>query len=89
MPETCIKGSKLSHGGIVIEGSDTVYYNGAPVARIGDKASCSRHGSTVIIDAAQTTVAADGRLVAVDGAKCACGATVYGAGFNSTFVENL
>lgn len=83
MPEVCIIGSKLSHGGTVIEGSDKTYYNGSPVTRIGDKAVCREHGTTVIVDAGQTSINVDGRLVAVEGAKTACGATVLGPGYGT------
>jgi uncharacterized Zn-binding protein involved in type VI secretion len=87
MPEVCIIGSLLSHGGSVIEGSDKTFYNGSSVARIGDKAMCSRHGQTVIIDAGQTTVNVDDRLVAVNGAKTSCGAIVLGPGYESVYCD--
>ena len=88
MPEVCVVGSKLSHGGTVIEGSDKIFYNGTQIARVGDKAVCREHGGTVIVEAGQTTINDDGRLVAVEGAKTACGATVLGPGYGTVYGED-
>ena len=45
-----------------------------PVARLGDKHDCPRHGPNMIISGGQGLV--DGRPVARIGDSCACGAVI-------------
>ncbi len=62
-----------SHGGYVMEGADTVYANGRPVARIGDKVWCSRH-KLQRIATGSGSVFAEGQGVARNGDRVSCGA---------------
>ena len=45
-----------------------------PVARIGDTHVCPRHGINAVIEGGSCTV--DGRPVAREGDKCACGGVI-------------
>ena len=45
-----------------------------PVARVGDKVDCSKHGSGTISAGGQSLV--DGKPVARVGDKCSCGGTI-------------
>ncbi|MEN3113059.1 PAAR domain-containing protein [Uliginosibacterium paludis] len=76
-PIICV-GDKTDHGGVVIEGSlfDTI--DGKPIARIGNKVTCPKHGcpSTTVIISGDVTCMFDGKAVARHGDKTACGATL-------------
>ena len=85
--EVCTIGAKLSHGGTVRQGSSDTFYNGKGIARVGDKAFCAKHRWTKIVSAGQSKLYVNGKLVAVNGAKCACGATLVSIGDKSFFVD--
>ncbi len=68
-------GDRITHGGSVVSGSGQTDVNGKPVARIGDRVVCSKHGQTSIVSG-DTSVVIDGSPVARDGDKTACGATL-------------
>jgi hypothetical protein len=53
-------GDKISHGGSVIEASPHSDIDGVGIARMGDKASCSKHG-TVTIASGDSTLIIDGK----------------------------
>lgn len=75
MPAIARQGDPTTHGGSVTVGSPNVKSGGAPVARVGDAASCPFHGPTVIA-AGSATVKANGLAVARQGDALACGATI-------------
>lgn len=79
MPLIAREGDSISHGGSIIEGSPDVYAEARAVARVGDQVLCSLHGLVAITSGA-ATVYANGRLVAVDGSLCSCGAQVIASG---------
>lgn len=62
------------HGGKVITASSTTIIRGKPVARIGDKVNCPQkdHGITTIIEG-EPSFKDQGKPIALDGHKCACG----------------
>jgi uncharacterized Zn-binding protein involved in type VI secretion len=68
-------GDKISHGGSVIEASPHSDIDGVGIARMGDKASCSKHG-TVTIASGDATLIIDGKPAARDGDKTSCGAVL-------------
>lgn len=68
-------GDKLDHGGSVVSGSADTDVNGKAVARVGDKVTCSKHGSTTIVSG-DDSVVIDGKPVARHGDKTACGGTL-------------
>lgn len=70
-----ILGDKLSHGGSVVEASPHSDSGGIGIARVGDKASCSKHGS-VTIATGDATMLIDGKPAARHGDKTSCGATL-------------
>jgi uncharacterized Zn-binding protein involved in type VI secretion len=78
-------GDKLSHGGSVIEASPHSDIDGVGIARLGDKASCSIHGSVTIVSG-DATLIIDGKPAARDGDKTSCGAVLI-AGQQSTIDE--
>ena len=70
-----ILGDKLSHGGSVVEASPHSDSGGIGIARVGDKAQCSKHGS-VTIATGDATMLVDGKPAARHGDKTSCGATL-------------
>jgi uncharacterized Zn-binding protein involved in type VI secretion len=68
-------GDSISHGGTITTGSSTKMTNNKKTARVGDTASCSKHGTVTIITGAGTTFA-DNKKVARVGDSLSCGATI-------------
>ena len=66
-----------SHGGTIIEGSDTVLTNGRRTARKDDRHSCPvrGHGVTALIPTTKT-VFVDGREIIRVGDRAGCGAVI-------------
>lgn len=60
-------------GGVVLEG----HYEceGLPMACMGDAARCNKHGMTRIAEGSGLSEI-DGRPLALDGHRCACGCTL-------------
>jgi uncharacterized Zn-binding protein involved in type VI secretion len=79
-------GDKTSHGGAVIEASQHSDSGGIGIARMGDKASCPKHGDSPIVSG-DTTMIVDGKPAARHGDKTACGAVLI-AGQQAT-VDNI
>jgi uncharacterized Zn-binding protein involved in type VI secretion len=79
-------GDKISHGGSVVEASTHSDIGGIGIARMGDKAICSTHG-TVTIASGDATLIIDGKPAARDGDKTSCGAVLI-AGQQST-IDNI
>jgi uncharacterized Zn-binding protein involved in type VI secretion len=75
-------GDKISHGGSVVEASQHSDIDGVGIARMGDKVSCSMHG-TAVIASGDATLIIDGKPAARDGDKTSCGAVLI-AGQQST-----
>ncbi len=67
-------GDKTTHGGTVLQGSQTMTAGGKSVARQGDLVSCPKcKGNFPIIDGSSIMLA-NGRGIALEGMKTACGA---------------
>ena len=68
-------GDSTSHGGKVVEACGWFTVGGIPVARMGDKCTCSKkgHNNCVIVEGDPNWVI-DGRPVALEGHKTSCGA---------------
>jgi uncharacterized Zn-binding protein involved in type VI secretion len=76
MPGPVIRlGDDTSHGGKVLEASQHSDSGGKPIARMGDKVSCPKHGNGTIASG-DTTMIVDGKPVARHGDKTSCGATL-------------
>lgn len=74
-------GDSTSHGGKVIEGSQTDICHGKPIAYIGHKVSCPKcKGVFPIVEGVQTTTIF-GKGVALAGMKTACGASLIASQF--------
>lgn len=76
MPALARVGDTSSHGGAIITGSPDLKANSQPVARLGDTLQCPTHGPQPLISTPVTNKTNQGRLLAVIGAKAACGATI-------------
>ncbi|WP_431823326.1 PAAR domain-containing protein [Burkholderia sp. F1] len=75
MPGVIRVGDRTSSNGEVLSGSETCFFMGRGVARVGDPVSCPRHGDNHI--ASGTSQAQDnGREVAQHGDACECGCTL-------------
>jgi len=70
------KGDSTDHGGIVLEGFDHANLDGRPASGIGHNVSCPKCGGTFAIVQGSSQYAIDGRPVALDGMKTACGASL-------------
>lgn len=72
-----VLGDQTSHGGVVIEASGSSASGDIRIARVGDKVTCPKrnHGTCVIVTG-DPTVIVDGKPVARDGDKTACGAVL-------------
>jgi uncharacterized Zn-binding protein involved in type VI secretion len=68
-------GDKTSHGGTVVEASALSDTGGKAIARMGDKTTCPKHGSSPIVSG-DSTLIIDGKPAARHGDKTACGATL-------------
>jgi uncharacterized Zn-binding protein involved in type VI secretion len=68
-------GDKTSHGGTVVGGATTATTHGKQVARVGDKVTCPKCGSTTIATGDNTMIVM-GQPIARHGDKTACGATL-------------
>lgn len=73
-----VVGDTTTGGGSVVSGSPFTDIDGKPVARVGDKAVCLRHGPTVIVSG-DATMLIDGKPVARHGDGLACGCTLVSA----------
>jgi len=79
-------GDSTSHGGKVLEGSQTEICHGKPIAFIGHKVSCPKcSGTHTIVEGVQTTTIF-GKGVAVAGMKTSCGATLIAGQFTDVIV---
>jgi uncharacterized Zn-binding protein involved in type VI secretion len=79
-----VLGDATDHGGKVITAAGSSDTGGRPIACVGDKVQCPNHGVTVIVTG-DSTVVIDGKPVARQGDKTACGATLISSqGFSSS-----
>lgn len=69
-------GDKTSHGGVVVSASSTFDIMGKPAALLHDSVSCPRHGNNTLVECS-AEYHENGRGIAYEGCKTACGATVY------------
>jgi uncharacterized Zn-binding protein involved in type VI secretion len=72
-------GDPNTHGGFVMTGSSTMHVLGRPVARQFDLVSCPMHGVNEIIEGSDM-LTDNGRSIALDGNRCACGCTLIAPG---------
>lgn len=77
MPAFIVLGDRTSHGGTVVEASSQTSVGNKKVARVGDKVTCPKRGhGTCEIVSGDTNLIIDGRAIARDGDKTACGAVL-------------
>jgi uncharacterized Zn-binding protein involved in type VI secretion len=82
-----LSGDCIDHGGYVIASDNSTIVNGKPVARIGDKVLCYKHGSSEIIASGKNKVTSNKKQIARIGDKTKCGAKLLG-GSRNTFAGN-
>lgn len=72
-----VLGDRTSHGGTVIEASGSSTSGEVRIARVGDNVTCPKkgHGTCAIISG-DPAVIVDGKAVAREGDKTACGAVL-------------
>lgn len=75
-------GACIDHGGFVLATEDDVFIKGQPVARVGDKVLCLRHGVTEIVGDKNVEVYSEKQRIARVGDKTKCGAVIKGGSFN-------
>ncbi|SUA43879.1 Uncharacterized conserved protein [Neisseria zoodegmatis] len=75
-----VVGDSTTHGGTVIEGSHFIMADNKNVALMGDKVHCPKcKGVFPIIEGSDRMFGADGRGVALEGMRTACGANLIGS----------
>ena len=77
-----VSGACIDHGGYILTTEDNVFVNGKPVARVGDKVLCLRHGMTEIVGDEDVQVYSGKQRIARVGDKTKCGAIIMGGSFN-------
>jgi uncharacterized Zn-binding protein involved in type VI secretion len=81
-------GDTTDHGGVVLEGTQVSDIGGKPIARVGDKVSCPKHGhgqnGIVVIVSGDPTLIIDGQPLARHGDKTSCGATLLSTQVTTT-----
>uniref|UniRef100_UPI003BEEB1FC PAAR domain-containing protein n=1 Tax=Burkholderia arboris TaxID=488730 RepID=UPI003BEEB1FC len=70
------RSDKTDHGGTVLEGFDDVDLGGQQAAGVGHMVWCPKCGGMFPIVQGSSSYAIDGRAVALDGMKTACGASL-------------
>jgi uncharacterized Zn-binding protein involved in type VI secretion len=79
-----LAGDCIDHGGYVIASDKvTTTVNGKPVAKIGDKVLCFKHGKTEIIASSNSNVLSDKKQLARIGDKTKCGAKIIGGSMDT------
>jgi uncharacterized Zn-binding protein involved in type VI secretion len=81
-----VLGDKTSHGGAVIEASNQSDSGGVPIARMGDKTVCPKHGPNPIVSG-DASLIIDGKPAARHGDKTACGASLIAS--QQATIDNL
>lgn len=69
-------GDRTSHGGTVVEAHQLLVVLGKPVAGVGHQVDCPKCSGTPVIEDGPLSATFMGVLVAVDGMKTTCGATL-------------
>ena len=74
-----VVGDRTDHGGTVLGDSPAHDVGGKPIARLGEKVDCPRHGENKIVTA-HARLSVDGVAVAVEGCETECGSRLIGSG---------
>ena len=75
MPGVARLNDEISHGGTIVEASNSVKADGRGIARLGDAVNCAIHGNQTITSASDH-VTANGRKVARLNDTISCGAII-------------
>ena len=78
-------GDTSSHGGTIVSVTTTrTYCNGILVARLGDMHACPipGHGTTPLVSSPDSTISAEGHVLATVGSVAGCGAVINSASPN-------
>lgn len=75
MPKVARLGDTSTHGGSITTSAAKSYSAGALVARVTDTLACPIHGSVPIINGSGNYIT-EGKITAVHGSLCGCGATI-------------
>jgi uncharacterized Zn-binding protein involved in type VI secretion len=78
-----LNGDCIDHGGYVIASDTSMTVNGKPVARIGDKVICNKHGKTEIVASSKTELTVGKKPVARIGDRTKCGAQLLGGSMDA------
>ncbi|MBR8056316.1 PAAR domain-containing protein [Burkholderia dolosa] len=70
------KGDTTDHGGMVLEGFGLANLNGRPASGVGHMVLCPKCQGAYPIVQGSSQYTIDGRAVALDGMKTACGASL-------------
>lgn len=81
-----VVGDRLSSGGSVLTGSPFTDIEGRPMARVGDRTTCTAHGPGTIITG-DATLIVDGSAAARHGDRASCGCWLIAGRQNLVFVD--
>lgn len=82
-----VVGDRTTGGGEVLTGAPSTFINNIAVARMGDKASCPKHGGFFAIVTGDHTFTIDGRPLARHGDSLACGCRLLASRQSMVTVE--
>ncbi|AWT13149.1 PAAR domain-containing protein [Stenotrophomonas maltophilia] len=82
-----VVGDRTTGGGEVLTGAPSTFINNTAVARVGDKASCPKHGGFFAIVTGDHTFMIDGRPLARHGDSLACGCRLLASRQSTVTVE--
>lgn len=83
-----VVGDATSSGGCVVTGSPQTDIEGKAIARVGDKATCPKHGGIFPIVSGDSTLIVDGNPIAREGDRLACGCSLLSGKQNLVLVDN-
>ncbi|AWH53225.1 PAAR domain-containing protein [Stenotrophomonas sp. ESTM1D_MKCIP4_1] len=82
-----VVGDATTGGGRVVSGSPDTDIDGKAIARVGDKATCSKHNCVATIMSGDDTLVFEGRAVARHGDRLSCACTLIAGKQSHVFVD--
>lgn len=82
-----VVGDRTTGGGEVLTGAPSTFINNIAIARVGDKASCPKHGGFFAIVTGDETFLIDGQPLARHGDSLACGCRLLASRQSTVTVE--
>lgn len=85
--EVIVLGDTTTHGGKVVSASSSVFYNGIPVARVGDQVTCPKCSGSHTITSGAPHAFANGQSIARNNDDVSCGAKLISGSSQPTLTS--